>query len=352
MYTREQLYKYPYFKQNLENCRISDVLDPLTGAVSRRYMIGFVKALIEAKIPFTFGMVDLDNFKYINDTYGHQVGDGVLEHLVNDLTEFLGDKGVVGRFGGDEFLFVNFVDLDYTEKKSFCLEMYPGGRVLRKSVKVEDVELFVTGTTGLSTFPEDAPDYDSLFEEIDKTLYRGKTKGRNCYIIYVPEKHANIVIKELKKHTLFEVFRGMAVEFDAVFPVIEKLKRIFRVFADDLNLTDMFYVGPDGQMKSLVRGTSLGSAEDIGNCVKEDIFASNSIEEIRSKSPIFSETLESYGCETTLVCVVRTGPEIDGYILFAEPRSLRIWQDDEKAIMFSLARMLAGFMRATHLKLN
>jgi hypothetical protein len=142
------------------------------------------------------------------------------------------------------------------------------------------------------------------------------------------------------------------VEFDAVFPVIEKLKRIFRVFADDLNLTDMFYVGPDGQMKSLVRGEPLGSAEDIGNCVEEDIFASNSIEEIRSKSPIFCETLESNGFETTLVCAVRTGPEIDGYILFAEPHSLRIWQDDEKAIMFSLARMLAGFMRATHLKLN
>lgn len=350
MYTREQLTVYPFFKANLENRRISDVLDPLTGIVSRRYMIGFVKDLIERNIPFTFGMIDLDNFKYINDTYGHHVGDAVLENLAKDLSIYLGEKGVAGRFGGDEFLFVNFEDLEYDDKKIFCLDMYADWRVLRKSVKVENYELFVTGTTGLSTFPMNAKDYDELFQQIDKTLYRGKSKGRNCYIIYVEEKHKDIVIKELKKHSLFELFRSMGNQFDQNPGVVPKLHGIFTAISNDLHLTDMFYIGEDFIMKSVEKGTVLGDVSDIENILKDDIFTSNNIEEIREQSPIFYQTLISKGFETTLTAVVRTHNQMFGYLVFAEPRSLRIWQDSEMAILYSAARMMAGFMIASGMR--
>ena len=67
MYSREELTQYEYFDRVLDGRRISDVLDPLTGLVSKTHMIAFVQSLIEEKTPFTFGMIDLDNFKYIND---------------------------------------------------------------------------------------------------------------------------------------------------------------------------------------------------------------------------------------------------------------------------------------------
>ena len=344
MYRREQLTIYPFFRDNLENRRLSDVLDPLTGIVSRRYMIAFVKDLIERNIPFTFGMIDLDNFKYINDTYGHHVGDKVLETLAKDLSEYLGDKGVAGRFGGDEFLFVNFEDIEYDDKKIFCLDMYADWRVLRKSTKVENYELFVTGTTGLSTFPYDAKTYDELFSEIDKTLYRGKSKGRNCYIIYVEEKHKDIVIQDLKKHTQYELLKAMITQFDQRNEVLEKMQDIFSVIANDLHLTDMFYCGNSLVMKSVIRGDVLGDVSDIGNLVKDDIFTSNNIEEIKDMSPVFYKTLITRGFETTLVASVHFKGKQFGYLMFAEPRSLRIWQDNEMAIMFMFARMLAGFI--------
>ncbi len=352
MYTREQLTIYPYFKANLENRRLSDVLDPLTGLISRRYILAFVRELIERNIPFTFGMIDLDNFKYINDTYGHHVGDAVLETIARDLTAYLGDKGIVGRFGGDEFLFVNFQDLEYDDKKIFCLDMYADGRVLRKSTKVENYELFVTATTGMSTYPLNAKDYDELFQQIDKTLYRGKSKGRNCYIIYVEEKHKDIVIQDLKKHTLYELFRAMSEQFDLNPGVFPKMRNIFVVIANDLHLTDMYYAGPDLVMKSIVKENVLGSISDIENAVNDDIFTSNNIEEIRDKSPVFCETLLDQGFETTLVGRIRAKDQLFGYLLFAEPRSLRIWQDSEMAIMYTLARMLGQYMSAENLSLK
>lgn len=346
MYTREQLTIYPYFREKLENRRLSDVLDPLTGLVSRRYITAFVRELIERNIPFTFGMIDLDNFKYINDTYGHHIGDAVLETIAGDLSAYLGDKGIAGRYGGDEFLFINFKDLDYDDKKIFCLDMYADGRVFRNSIKVENYELFVTATTGMSSFPSNAKDYDELFLQMDKTLYRGKSKGRNCYIIYVEEKHKDIVIQELKKHSLYELFRAMSEQFDVSPGVYTKMRNIFTVIANDLHLTDMYYAGPDLLMKSIVKGSVLGSISDIGNAVNDDIFNTNNIEEIRDKSPVFCETLHDHGFETTLVGRIRSKDRLFGYLLFAEPRSLRIWQDSEMAIMYTLARMLGQYMSA------
>ena len=106
MYTKEQLEKYPYFEELFKSRDISNVIDALTGLVSRRHMIGFIRHLVENKVPFTLAMMDLDNFKFINDTYGHEIGDGVLAGVSGDLVRDLEDYGIAGRFGGDEFIMV------------------------------------------------------------------------------------------------------------------------------------------------------------------------------------------------------------------------------------------------------
>ncbi len=357
MYTREELSIYPFFKQNLEGRRISDVLDGLTGLVSRPFMIGFVKDLIDSGTPFSFGILDLDNFKYVNDNYGHSVGDGVLKTVGDHLASFLKDYGIAGRFGGDEFVFINLRDLDYSAKKKFCLDMYGNNTysssfsVLRRTIKVEEFELFVTGTTGMASFPEDAKDYDSLFATIDKALYRGKTKGRNCYIIYVPEKHANIEIRKLQKSSLYEIFRNMSIAFDSSPTVLGKMKAIIHAIAQDLHLTDMYYIAQDGMMRSVLKDTVIGPAQDAGKALSDDLFATNLLENLNETCPIFFDTLHKNELETILIADVRVGPKSFGYILFAEPRSLRIWQDSEMSIMFSIARMLAGFMIGRHVEM-
>lgn len=75
MYTREQLEKYPYFADVLKNePDASALLDQLTGLVSRGHILWFAQWLIEHRVPFSFAMMDMDNFKFVNDTYGHHAG--------------------------------------------------------------------------------------------------------------------------------------------------------------------------------------------------------------------------------------------------------------------------------------
>ena len=153
MYSEQQLSRYPYFKRAFEKDRINYVLDPLTGLVSRQYILGFVRSLIEEGTPFTFGMLDLDNFKFINDTYGHHVGDGVLMDVAAGLSGYLEGYGVAGRFGGDELLWINLRDRTYDEKKAFLSDLYTNAKVLRKNVHLVECDPFITGTIGCATYP-------------------------------------------------------------------------------------------------------------------------------------------------------------------------------------------------------
>ena len=97
MYTKEQLLKYPYFEEVFKSRDVSNVIDSLTGLVSRRYILEFIQYLVENNIPFTLAILDLDNFKFINDSYGHKMGDNVLAGLSNDLERYLEDYGLAGR---------------------------------------------------------------------------------------------------------------------------------------------------------------------------------------------------------------------------------------------------------------
>ena len=170
----------------------ADCIDDLTKVYKREVIKEYVDSLIEQNKPFSLCILDLDNFKYINDGYGHKLGDRVLVSVANNIKKLLGDNGIVGRYGGDEFLIVldNITDYDAVWDIWHTL--------LGATTNLDDKELNdlnMTVTMGASRFPKDSKTIDGLFELADKALYRGKMKGRNCFIIYLPEKHATINLK-------------------------------------------------------------------------------------------------------------------------------------------------------------
>ena len=186
--TIDKLAKHEYFRtQNLEYA-----FDSLTNVLTRDPFFSYVEYLIKQGSKFVFCLVDIDYFKNINDSYGHLIGDKALETFANGLTELLGDKGIVGRFGGDEFMFVieNVQEYDEVWKiaHELCVRM-------RKEMKYP-VKEQVTFTCGITRHPLDGISFEELFEKTDKALYRGKMKGRNCFIIYLPEKHDKIDINK------------------------------------------------------------------------------------------------------------------------------------------------------------
>ena len=96
------LNKFDYFKDK----DLSNRIDFLTNVLNRQTAFDYVNYLIEHNIPFTVCVSDIDNFKNINDTYGHLVGDRILKGVAYLFENCIKDKGVVGRFGGDEFIFI------------------------------------------------------------------------------------------------------------------------------------------------------------------------------------------------------------------------------------------------------
>ena len=175
-----------YFKDKSLN------IDELTKVYRRDVILGYIEELISKNIPFDVCILDVDNFKYVNDGYGHLVGDRALIAIANKIKEILGDEGYVGRYGGDEFIIVAPYKTDYDDIWELWHSM------LMCSSNLNDKELDALGMTvtmGSSRFPKDSTSIDGLFELADKALYRGKMKGRNCFIIYIKEKHEGINLK-------------------------------------------------------------------------------------------------------------------------------------------------------------
>lgn len=347
MYTEQQLRKYPYFEKLFRSSSVGNVIDSLTGLLSRQHIIGFIQDLMANGIPCTVALLDLDNFKFINDTYGHRTGDGVLAALAGDLQKFLGDYSLAGRYGGDEFLIVNLRDHEYEQIKSFFIDLYSDFKVLRKNILLDNCEPFITGTIGCAAFPRDAQDYASLFALIDKTLYRGKNKGRNCYIIYVEEKHKNITMETLASRGMYAIFHDLSCRFDSQAKLASKLKAMLDVLNEDMRISDLYYVGSDDRFMQISTGEALGEVHDLNKLITDDIYTTNEIHTIEAASPEMYKLCRRHEFETMLIIRVGNQDETFGYLVCAEPKNLRIWQDDEYAIMFFIARMLAVHIQAT-----
>lgn len=340
MYTIEKLKKYSYFSKLLEDKDLSLILDPLTGLVSRTYMIEFAKSLIEDKTPFSYGMIDLDNFKEVNDTYGHSIGDEILASVSERLVDFIGEDGVAGRYGGDEILFVNTKNLTYDDNYKWCEALYEKDTVLKRTYKLSTRDIFVTGTLGMATYPKDAKDYNELFSLIDKTLYRGKSKGRNCYIVFVEKLHRNIVITKLKSNTIYETFKNLTNNLSHSSNIKEKMRLGFEAIKNDIHVTDMFYLGDNYTLYSVVDNQPFLRVPDFDKFVTDDVSTIVSIRKIGDKCPETLKIFEQTEYDTLLIGKISDGQKCYGYLVCTVPKIQRIWQDSDLAIMYYFGRML------------
>ncbi|MBO8158543.1 MAG: GGDEF domain-containing protein [Thermosyntropha sp.] len=158
--------------------------DVLTGlynrlALSRVLSLLWLDALKKGK-NFTVGMLDLDNFKNINDVYGHGIGDEVLKTVADVLRRDVRGNDMVFRFGGEEFILL-FNNSDYEQA------IIPAGRIREKieNLIVSDFNIKVTVSIGLSSYSEDKPESaDELIRFADLAMYEAKRKGKNRIEMY------------------------------------------------------------------------------------------------------------------------------------------------------------------------
>jgi diguanylate cyclase (GGDEF)-like protein/PAS domain S-box-containing protein len=139
--------------------------------------------------------IDLDNFKLINDSFGHAAGDELLIAVAGRLQAATRAGDIVARQGGDEFL-VLLGEIQPQEVPQDADFAYRAAEVVAKKIRrtlrapfvVSGVEIFVNASIGVSVYPDDAPNSETLLKHADAAMYRAKDAGRDCYALYAMDK--------------------------------------------------------------------------------------------------------------------------------------------------------------------
>lgn len=179
-------------------------------------------------------IIDIDDFKHINDTYGHIFGDQVIRRVAEIMQVLVGQRGVIGRFGGDEYVIL----LEKVETREQL-------KTLLKTIAKEfalafDPKTHVTASIGVSEYPVDGSEYEELMRKADKALYLAKEKGKNRHIIYEERLHgklesddmqnmamAYVVSKEKKREVITKMITELCVS--GVNSIVKKEERLQQI---------------------------------------------------------------------------------------------------------------------------
>ncbi len=134
--------------------------------------------------------IDLDNFKYVNDSMGHDVGDKLLKIVANKLSESVRKGDTVSRWGGDEFTILT----PNVKRISGIFKLCE--RILNenfKNIVIEGQELHITGSIGIALYPQDGETADILIKNADAAMYKSKELGKNQFHLYKPKLNSDIM---------------------------------------------------------------------------------------------------------------------------------------------------------------
>lgn len=159
--------------------------DPLTGLPNRLLLQERIDQAIErAKCiqgRFALLYIDLDNFKGLNDTFGHPVGDMLLCTVAQDLADHIRSSDTLARVGGDEFILVAEIE-DEIHARTLADKILG---ILRRPHLIADVELYLSAAIGISLYPADGTEGHTLIRNADTAMYQAKAGGRDQYQHYV-----------------------------------------------------------------------------------------------------------------------------------------------------------------------
>jgi diguanylate cyclase (GGDEF)-like protein len=159
--------------------------DPVTALPNRRATYAWLdQAIARPECRLALLLIDLDNFKVVNDTAGHAAGDELLRSVASAVRTAVGDGGIVGRIGGDEFA---VLIAPFTDRNAALGVANAVSAALRQPFVLEHGEVFATASIGMCVYPDDAATSSELVSSADTALYRAKNGGRNQVVDFRPE---------------------------------------------------------------------------------------------------------------------------------------------------------------------
>lgn len=321
--------------------------DSLTGVYNKKTITEYAKKRIaeEKEKRIVIAILDVDNFKSVNDTFGHLYGDKVLARVGGRLKEIVGEDGVIGRIGGDEFMIV-FNGLDDDQVLRGML------RAIRTQIKWEFAEDFenlsITCSIGASIFPVNGRDYEDLFKKADCCLYIAKEKGRDRYVFFRDEMHRasyeamlnknqlNAMknpreIRELKNVASF-MENAMTDSRKAILDAMRHMKDTFGI--DNINI----YYG-EGMKKVYSFGSDIPEAKDAMYVFSEEfqkLMGENErflqigfADAFSDITPDFCGRMKAERIASTIQCYIGDKRNIKGLVTFNKCREASQWANYE-----------------------
>jgi len=159
--------------------------DALTEIPNRKKMLEDVKLLLDNKNEkFAILFIDLDNFKSVNDNYGHQAGDNILKNVALRVKNIIRSTDTIYRIGGDEFIIILKNLKINSDAEKIAVDVC---ETLITIFNYKGNQLFIGGSIGISLFPKHGIDVDTLIKKADLAMYEAKRDGGNCYKMYSTE---------------------------------------------------------------------------------------------------------------------------------------------------------------------
>lgn len=172
-----------------ESLRYQSERDPLTGIYNRRATLSHIDTSLSTRQESCVGallLLDLDDFKHINDHYGHRFGDYVLKECTNRIQSLLNKDVIVGRFGGDEFImFVNNLSC-VSDAVTYAEQI---AQAFAQLFSFQGTVADVSCSIGIAIVPNDGDSFDEMYQKADIALYEAKNSGKNSIVSY----HVNIL---------------------------------------------------------------------------------------------------------------------------------------------------------------
>ncbi|MGE4446252.1 MAG: diguanylate cyclase [Synergistaceae bacterium] len=361
-------------KRKLQFAEESAMKDPLT----QLYNKTSTKDLIESYINSTqsqgvFMMLDIDNFKRVNDTLGHLYGDAVLSELARTLKSLFRDSDITGRIGGDEFVvfMTNVKETAVVQRKAESIL-----NAFKRSFRKNGVEYGISCSIGISLYPWDGTTYEKLMQKADLSLYFSKSSGKNQYNFYSDSMDINDLSRNIGTREPTEInaiyglvqknFRENVAEYilklfcqyedvDAAVPILLdfvgksfNLGRVdVSVFSEDETYYEVLYEWCDEGVDALKVDGKRFAADEWSSIKAQldenDILLCEDAEE-GIPSCLENDHIKLRGVKSTMLCYIVEGGKRKAVLAFEYLKEKHLFTKEEKDTIRTISDTISLFV--------
>ncbi len=311
-------------------------------------------------------IIDIDDFKLINDNLGHQFGDLVLQEVGTNIKACFRSHDIVGRLGGDEFIVLlkNISDINLvTQKAEKLIDIF-------KNMLFGENNMYkISGSVGIAMFPYDGENFIELYKATDKALYRSKTQGKDCYTIYSAEFNEGT----MKNLTLLDsAHRSANTYFDvdlisSTFNMLYETKNlditinivlqnlgkrfdvdrsyVFETHDDGISYNNTYEWCKPGITPEInnLKNVTAEELSDFFNCATDDgVFFSNDLSILKAEGAY--ELMANQGILSFLHAQTRKDNYVSMFLGFDDCTTHRVWSEKEVNTIKYISKLLSTFL--------